>query len=131
MTHRVKTLFAQIHEARAKVMGLAKKYPGLEADVARLIPPDLLAKTPHEQLMHLPRYLKAIQIRNERWINNPAKDADKAALIGDYAGWEAHVAKSSHETFRWLLEEYRVQVFAQELGTAQPVSVKRLETFWV
>lgn len=131
VTHRVKTLFTQIHDARAKLLALPKKYPGLEADLARLIPADLLARTPHEQLMHLPRYLKAMQIRNERWLNNPAKDADKAALVGDYAGWESHVAKADHETFRWLLEEYRVQVFAQELGTAQPVSVKRLEAMWV
>lgn len=131
VTHRVKTLFAQIHDARAKLLALSKKYPGLEADLARLIPSDLLAKTPHEQLTHLPRYLKAMQIRNERWMNNPAKDADKAAVIGDYAGWENHVPKADHETFRWLLEEFRVQVFAQELGTAQPVSVKRLEGYWV
>lgn len=131
VTHRVKTLFAQIHEARTKLLALPKKYPALEADLQRLMPADLLAQTPHEQLMHLPRYLKAMHIRNERWQNNPAKDADKAALISDYTGWESHVAKAEHETFRWLLEEYRVQVFAQELGTAQPVSVKRLEAFWV
>lgn len=131
VTHRVKTLFSQIHEARAKLQALPRKYPGLEADLTRLIPTDLLAKTPHEQLQHLPRFLKAMQVRNERWLNNPAKDADKAALIGDYAGWESHVAKADHETFRWLLEEFRVQIFAQELGTAQPVSVKRLEAMWI
>ncbi|MGV3660380.1 MAG: ATP-dependent RNA helicase HrpA [Prosthecobacter sp.] len=131
VTHRVKALFTQIHDARSKLLALPKRHPGLEADLQRLIPPDLLARTPHEQLMHLPRYLKAMQIRNERWMNNPAKDADKAALIGDYNGWESHVPKADHETFRWLLEEYRVQVFAQELGTAQPVSLKRLEAMWV
>lgn len=127
VTHRVKTLFTQIHDLRSKLLALPKRYPGLEADLKRLIPDDLLAQTPHEQLQHLPRYLKAIQIRNERWQNNPAKDADKALLITDFDGWQSHVPKARHETFRWLLEEYRVQVFAQELGTAQPVSVKRLE----
>lgn len=127
VTHRVKTLFTQIHDLRSKLLALPKRHPGLEADLKRLIPDDLLAQTPHEQLQHLPRYLKAVQIRNERWQNNPAKDADKALLISDFDGWQSHVPKASHETFRWLLEEYRVQVFAQELGTAQPVSVKRLE----
>lgn len=48
-----------------------------------------------------------------------------------FDGWQSHVPKSQHETFRWMMEEYRVQVFAQELGTAQPVSVKRLQAMWV
>jgi len=131
VTHRVKTLFTQIHDQRAKLLAATKRYPGLEHDLARLIPADLLATTPHEQLQHLPRYLKAIQVRNERYLANPAKDADKALFITDFDHWQTHVPKSQHETFRWMMEEYRVQVFAQELGTAQPVSVKRLEALWV
>jgi ATP-dependent helicase HrpA len=127
VVHRTKTLYAQIHDQRSKLLALPKRYPGLEADLQRLVPPDLLLKTPHEQLQHLPRYLKAIQVRNERWMNNPAKDTDKQQLITDFATWPQEVPKANHEPFRWLFEEYRVQVFAQELGTAQPVSVKRLE----
>ncbi|MBB5034819.1 ATP-dependent RNA helicase HrpA [Prosthecobacter vanneervenii] len=131
VTHRVKTLFTQLHDLRAKLLALPKRYPGLEQDIARLIPADLLATTPHEQLQHLPRYLKAIQIRNERCLANPAKDIEKYNFIADFDGWQSHVPKSQHETFRWMLEEYRVQIFAQELGTAQPVSAKRLEAMWV
>ncbi|MDI1311644.1 DUF3418 domain-containing protein, partial [Prosthecobacter sp.] len=131
VTHRVKTLFTQIHDLRVKLLAQPKRYPGLEQDLARLIPADLLASTPHEQLQHLPRYLKAIQIRNERCIASPAKDIDKYNLIADFDGWQTHAPKSQHETFRWMMEEYRVQIFAQELGTAQPVSVKRLQAMWV
>jgi len=127
VVHRTKTLHTQILDQRAKLLTLPKRYPGLEADLQRLVPPDLLLKTPHEQLQHLPRFLKAIQVRNERWMNNPAKDTDKQLLITDFANWPQEVPKANHETFRWLFEEYRVQVFAQELGTSQPVSVKRLE----
>jgi ATP-dependent helicase HrpA len=75
--------------------------------------------------------LQSIQIRNERYLANPAKDAEKNLFITDFEGWQSHLPKSQHETFRWMMEEYRVQVFAQELGTAQPVSVKRLEALWV
>ena len=131
VTHRVKTLFTQIHDQRAKLLAATKRYPGLEQDLARLIPADLLATTPHDQLQHLPRYLKAIQVRNERYLANPAKDAEKNLFITDFDGWPSHVPKSQHETFRWMMEEYRVQIFAQELGTAQPVSVKRLEALWL
>jgi ATP-dependent helicase HrpA len=131
VTHRVKTLFTQIHDQRAKLLAATKRYPGLEQDLARLIPADLLATTPHDQLQHLPRYLKAIQVRNERYLANAAKDAEKNLFITDFDGWPSHVPKSQHETFRWMMEEYRVQIFAQELGTAQPVSVKRLEALWL
>ena len=94
VTHRVKTLFTQIHDLRAKLLALPKRYPGLEQDLARLIPADLLATTPHEQLQHLPRYLKAMQIRNERCLANPAKDIEKYNLIADFDGWQSHVPKS-------------------------------------
>ncbi|MBK8093840.1 MAG: ATP-dependent RNA helicase HrpA [Verrucomicrobiaceae bacterium] len=127
VVHRMRALHAQVQDARSKLLALPKRYPGLEADLQRLVPPDLLLKTPHEQLHHLPRFLKAIQVRNERWMNNPAKDTDKQQLITDFANWPLEVPRANHETFRWLFEEYRVQIFAQELGTSQPVSVKRLE----
>ncbi len=127
LTHRVKTLTAQAQEQKQKLLTLPRRYPGLEQDVNRLVPTDLLAVTPHAQLPHLTRFLKAIQVRNDRWIANAAKDEAKADLIADFHNWQSHVPQSQHETFRWMLEEYRVQVFAPELGTAQPVSVKRLE----
>ena len=131
LTHRVKTLSAQVHELKQKILALPKPYQGMVQDVQRLVPLDLLSRTPHSQLQHLPRYLKAIQVRAERAAINPVKDEDKARLIADFNGWEAYVPRGQHETFRWMLEEYRVQVFAQELGTAQPVSVKRLESMMV
>jgi ATP-dependent helicase HrpA len=127
LTHRVKTLLGQAQEQKQKLLALPKRYPGLEQDVNRLVPADVLAVTPHPQLQHLARYLKAIQVRNERWIANAAKDAAKMELITDFNGWQSEVPRSKQEMFRWMFEEYRVQVFAQELGTAQPVSVKRLE----
>lgn len=127
LAHRVRDLLKQIEDLRKKALALPKKYPGLENDVARLVPPNLLTVTPHEQLTHVLRYLRAVLIRAERAANNPAKDLEKSRLIADFADWKREVREANHEVFRWLFEEYRVSVFAQELGTAQPVSVKRLE----
>lgn len=126
---KLKELLAQIETLRSALRTGKHRYAGMEQDIARLLPPDLLHSTPHAQLHHLPRYLKAIQVRAERASFNPAKDHDKAALIADFDGWQDYVPQSKQESFRWLLEEYRVSVFAPELGTAQPVSVKRLEAF--
>ena len=127
LAHRLRELLTQIEALRQAILASPRRYPGLEEDLARLLPPDLLRVTPHAQLQHLPRYLRAVQLRAERAAHNPAKDRDKAALIADFRGWEREVSDANREAFRWLLEEYRVSVFAQELGTVQPVSVKRLE----
>jgi ATP-dependent helicase HrpA len=127
VAQRTRDLYKQAHEQREQIARGTNRYEGMEADLARLVPGDLLLRTPHAQLPHVLRYLKAVRIRAERARNHPAKDADKAALIAEWDGWERYVPEANREVFRWLMEEYRVQVFAQELGTAQPVSVKRLE----
>ncbi|MEZ0388181.1 MAG: DUF3418 domain-containing protein, partial [Verrucomicrobium sp.] len=127
LVHRVRDLLKQTQDLKQKIINSPKRYPGLEKDIQRLLPQNLLVVTPHVQLQQLPRYLRAVEVRAERATINPAKDADKADLIADYDGWEKYVAEADHETFRWMLEDYRVSIFAQELGTFQPVSVKRLE----
>jgi ATP-dependent helicase HrpA len=131
ITHRVGDLLKQTQEWKQKLQALPKPYPGLAHDLHRLLPPDILARTPHQQLQHLPRYMKAMQVRAERFSHSPDKDAKKEDLIIDFDGWEKYVPESQHETFRWMMEEYRVTVFAPELGTAQPVSVKKLEAMMV
>jgi ATP-dependent helicase HrpA len=98
----------------------------MEADVERLAPANVPEHTPFRWLQHLPRYLKAIQIRAERAALKPAKDAEKAAQLLPYEGWQRRVASDKRENFRWLLEEFRVSLFAQELGTAESVSAARL-----
>lgn len=127
LAYRVRELLKQIEELRAKISGSSKRYAGMEQDVQRLVPPDLLLRTPHAQLQHIPRYLRAIQMRAERAALSPAKDESKAMQIEDFDGWERQVSASNRETFRWMLEEFRVSVFAPELGTAQKASAKRLD----
>ena len=117
-----------ILDLRDKILTSSNRYSGMDGDVARLVPPDFLARTPHSHLSHLPRFLKAILLRAERASLHPAKDTEKAKLLAPFSDWKNRVPPKNHETFRWLLEEYRISIFAQELGTAVPVSVKRLET---
>jgi ATP-dependent helicase HrpA len=131
LAHRVGDLMKQAQDWKQKLIASPKRYPGFDQDLARLMPANLIAVTPHEQLQHLPRYLRAMQVRAERASYAPDKDVTKADLIRDFDGWTQYVAVSQHETFRWMLEEYRVQVFAPELGTAQSVSPKKLEAMMV
>jgi len=103
----------------------------------RLMPRRFLATTPWAQLQHLPRYLKAITLRLDKYRADPARDATRLAelrpletrywrLVAERKG----VGDARMLEFRWLLEELRVSFFAQELRTPQPVSVKRLDKAW-
>lgn len=125
--HRVRELVGQIQALRRAILASPQRYRGLEGDLDRLSGPGFLARTPHERLPHLVRYLKGVQVRAERATHSPAKDAAKAAALEPFADWETRVPGARREEFHWMLEEFRVSIFAQELGTAHPVSAKRLE----
>lgn len=125
LVRKVKDLFDRIRALREAILSSGKSYPGLETDLGRLAPEDFLAETPPDRLTHLPRYLRAVQVRAERAVMNPAKDAEKARLVAPFLS--VRPPEKNREEFRWMLEEYRVSIFAQELGTASPVSARRLE----
>jgi len=100
----------------------------LERDLAALLPAAFLARTPYPQLAHFPRYLRAMKLRADRWKQNPPKDAERTALLAPYLAAAAKLPPSpAAEAFRWLVEEFRVSLFAQELGTAEPVSATKLD----
>ncbi len=127
LTYQLGEWTQQILDLRQKILGSTKRYAGLEQDVQRLVPGDFLARIPHAQLPYLLRYLRAIQVRAERASVSPAKDIEKAKQLVPFAGWESRVPAAQREAFRWMLEEFRVSIFAQELGTAQPTSAQRLK----
>ena len=122
-------------EARREILLSGRSYRGLDADLERLLPDDFLARVPFHRLSHLIRYLKAVEVRAERAATDPRKDAQKAELIAVYQNQLEKLAGETNsperaaqiEELRWMLEEYRVSVFAQELGTAHPISPKRLD----
>ena len=128
LTYQLGEWNKQILAQRQAVLALPKKYPGLEQDVARLVPPDFLAQTPYRQLPHLLRYLRAIQVRAERAWLQPAKDVEKGKPLVEFRDWEKKVPEPQREAFRWMLEEFRVSLFAPDVGTPQPVSAKRLRS---
>ncbi|MDO5531320.1 ATP-dependent RNA helicase HrpA [Sutterella sp.] len=109
----------------------------INAQLLGLFPPHFLLSAPLTQLMHYPRYMKAIVYRLDHYADDPARDASRAAEIARLAlPWTRAVAarrgqRDPHlEEFRWMLEELRVSLFAQQLRTPMPVSVKRLERIW-
>ncbi|MET0207488.1 MAG: ATP-dependent RNA helicase HrpA [Burkholderiaceae bacterium] len=108
----------------------------VRAQLARLMPAGFVTDTPWQRLKEFPRYLKAIQHRLDKARQDAARDAKLArevdALESRY--WQAlgksPRAASLEDAYRWLLEEYRVSLFAQQLKTAVPVSARRLADAW-
>jgi ATP-dependent helicase HrpA len=111
----------------------------IQAQMRQLMPKDFLLAYPWERLAHFTRYLKGAGVRLDKLRANPARDAQ---LMADWrslaqpferellAKRKAGVSDPALEEFRWLLEELRVGLFAQELKTPMPVSVKRLQKIW-
>ena len=109
----------------------------LQAQLQRLMPKRFVLQTPWSQLQHFPRYLKAITLRLDKLRADAARDAKLMSELRPLEQrWQRRVAElkgtadARVEDFRWQLEELRVSLFAQELRTPQPVSVKRLEKVW-
>jgi ATP-dependent helicase HrpA len=124
-------LLREILTLRQELLVLPSPPPGMERNLAGLMPGDFLRITPFAQLAHFPRYLKAMKLRFERARKNPAKDAERVAQIAPYEKaierLKTPTQRPEVEAVRWLLEEYRVSLFAQELGTAEPVSSVKLD----
>ena len=107
------------------------------AQLQRLVGKRFVIDTPWSALNHLPRYLRALVMRLDKLRIEPVRDAQRLAELKPLEQrWLRRVAErrgaadARLDEFGWLLEELRVSLFAQELRTPQPVSVKRLEKIW-
>ena len=97
-------------------------------------------RTPWAQWPRLPIYLKAMTLRLEKYSSNPARDAAREADIQELEQmWQEKTnslvkqglpVSDDLAAFKWMIEELRVSLFAQELKTPYPVSVKRLMKEW-
>ncbi len=134
------TVLAEFHTAQRKLKD--SKPPrevadDISAQLQRLVGKRFLATTPWLALQHLPRYLKAVTLRLDKLRGDPARDATRLAelrpLEQRYVRRLAELKGAGHarlDEYRWLLEELRVGLFAQELRTREPVSAKRLDKVW-
>ena len=132
------------YQALQKKLAAAQKAFGpacadIAAQIDRMLAKGFIVATDYERLSQFPRYLKAINLRLDKMRTDPARDV---RLMGE---WQSVAKEFEREhlqqlrsggvdafmqEFRWLLEELRVTLFAQELRTPSPVSVKRLQKMW-
>jgi ATP-dependent helicase HrpA len=109
----------------------------IQAQLQRLMPKRFLLAAPYAQLQHGVRYLKAVALRLDKLKSDPARDAARLTELRPLEQrWLRRLAElkgagdARLDEYRWLLEELRVSLFAQELRTPQPVSAKRLDKLW-
>ena len=132
-------IMAEYHVLPKKLQGIkvhAAAHADMQTQLQTLIHKRFVAEQNYAQLAHFPRYLKAMQVRLDKLRADPARDA---RMLADWqsaaAPWQRAQKGGRHgdpkmDEYRWLLEELRVSLFAQELKTPMPVSVKRLQKVW-
>ncbi len=149
--HAVKTVIEAYSEAYTAIDSLRKKsfssepsvslIENLMAELRKLIPENFVSLYEIQRMPHLVRYAKALAIRAQRALDAPEKDRRKAALIdvhGDrlkalletFTPTTSAEKRSAVENYFWLIEEYKVSQYAQELKTIEKVSAKRLDRMY-
>jgi ATP-dependent helicase HrpA len=136
LPQRFTDLLAGVFDLRREIVLHKAPYPGMPAELDALMPPDFLRITPLAHLRAFPRYLRAMLRRADQHRISQPKHAQKLDRIRPYAQALHTFAKLPRPTreqralteqLHWMIEEFKVQVFAQDLGTGQPVSEKRLD----
>ena len=145
---RLENLLYKLLDETASITASLKKFNGLQdmalqQDVNRqmegLVHDGFLSNTPIEVLMEYPRYFKALNQRLEKYPRQSEKDAQWSRMLEWW--WQRyqsrkqlleaqHKSAEQIDAFRWMLEELRVSLFAQALGTRYPISEKRVEKAW-
>ena len=133
-----------VHAALLKVEEMPGRFSSAKGDIRqhikRLAAEDFLAQIPWRWLQHFPRYFQAVVSRIEK-LPTTATTKDREASTELNAYWQRYEQASEHhavqaivdpelERFRWMIEEYRVSLFAQNLGTSMTISAKRLDKQW-
>ena len=141
----------QLYRVLSSYQGVAKRMKGsiplpwtrvygdIKVQLESLIYPGFIGNTPLFWLGQLPRYFKGVEVRLERFQNHLNKENSYVTQLEGL--WQtysrqkkAHDDKSLYDPelikYRWMLEEYRISLFAQSVGTLEPISDKRLNKQW-
>jgi ATP-dependent helicase HrpA len=135
---RTRSTLHTIERANDSNRGVLALCGRIRKELDALIPRNFPDPYSMDDLSHLPRYLRALEVRAERGAHDPEKDKAKAARLEEFAGALQRMResvgpaasmekKAAVENFRWMVEEFRVSLFAQELKTRFPISRKKLE----
>lgn len=127
-------------KSHTSALALAFTFADIKEQLQNLVYTGFLFETPKVWLEQMPRYMQAITVRLEKAPLNVQKDKQAIAVLSKH--WSNHTQRLAHEgqtaffqnehwlSYRWMIEELRVSLFAQNLKTRMPVSDKRLQKLW-
>ena len=120
-------------EGKLKAMSLRMTTDDVHKQLDNLIPAGFPFGIPFDWLRQYPRYFRGITHRLEKLGGNIGNDSAGVEAVGQW--WSRYEqaddeSREKLEKFRWMLEEYRISLFAQSIGTTMPVSEKRLTKQW-
>ncbi len=131
--HRLRLRYAKLPPG-----GLELSRADIDSQLSRLVYRGFVAATPLRRLEHFPRYLRALRERIEKLVLSPEKDARRMRRLAPL--WDRYLRESGGplepehrvalDRIRWMIEELRVAIFAQSIGTVTPTSVERIEAAW-
>lgn len=134
---------AGLKQVRSKLLGLAGRgyadtLEDVRAQIETLFAPGFLRMATPDRLAHYERYMKAVALRLEKLEEDPRRDYRRLDEIRPFRRAldqlrdldEPYRSLEAVQAYGWLLQEFRVSVFAQHLGTAEPASAKRLRQQW-
>ncbi|RKP50482.1 ATP-dependent RNA helicase HrpA [Trinickia fusca] len=129
--------YAAVTKKLVQAKPFAQAHADMQQQVQALLGKRFVVDTPYTQLAHFPRYLKGVALRIDKLKADPTRDArqftELQPLLQHYQRAQSTrggVADARLTEFRWMLEELRISLFAQELRTPMPVSIKRLHKVW-
>jgi len=142
LEHKLYDIAGRYHQVKKlleKFFAIESVYKDVEMQLEELFHADFICDTPKEYFTEIPRYLNAIAERVEKYPRQAEKDKEWTKTLQRYQAlynqqYEFLVKQNrvsdELERFRWLMEEFRVSLFAQSMGTREPVSEKRLQKYW-
>ena len=136
--HKVRQELEKLRLANLENRAVQNFYKDLIGELERLVPESFVNLYEMERFVHVERYIKSMQIRAQRAVVDFEKDQAKRKEVNTFSASLNKLVKAlslnssdekrrAIEEFFWMIEEYKVSIFAQELKTAFPVSEKRLE----
>jgi ATP-dependent helicase HrpA len=135
--HKTRSTIYSLETAHNTNRAILQFLKGLRTELSKLVPETFVDLYDVDRMIHLVRYMKALEIRAQRAIVDFEKDRVKSndiqiyteslnRLLNGLTDTTSKEKRAAIETYFWLIEEYKVSIFAQELKTSVPVSKKRL-----
>jgi ATP-dependent helicase HrpA len=136
--HEARSQIHKLQQSSRKKSRVVSFFQDLTAELGRLVPQTFITIYDQQRLGHLIRYIQAADIRARRAAVDFEKDQSKSKgiikfteglnqLLSELSLRASDEKRQAVEEYFWMIEEYKVSVFAQELKTALPISAKRLE----